>query len=159
MTSPLRLFQGLLAGISRRTQTRRRHRQRRLLLESLEQRSLLATNLGAIAGTVYLDKTDNGFTADDVGRPSVTVNLYLDSNATGIPGVLDGGDAQVATQLTDASGKYRFEGLSAGTYFVKQLPVLGLYQQPGQNVQTVPISATDAQGTACLLYTSPSPRD
>ncbi|MCY2993097.1 MAG: hypothetical protein NTY19_35225, partial [Planctomycetota bacterium] len=131
MTSPLRLFQGLLAKISRRTQTRRRHRQRRLLLEPLEHRALLAANFGAIAGTVFIDKTGNGFTpADDIVVPGVTVNLYKGSVST----------PPYASQSTDALGKYIFQDLAADTYLVQQQPGMGLVPPA---VQTVTISAPD----------------
>ncbi len=95
-----------------------RRRQRRVLFERLEDRSLLAaTDLAAIAGLVFDDATGNGF---DPGEEvaGATINLYQD-DGDGVfePGA---GDTLVDTVLTDANGEYRFDDLEAGGYFVHQ---------------------------------------
>ncbi len=51
----------------------------------------------------------------ETGIASITVNLYEDSNGNG---VIDAGDALVATTSTDANGNYLFDGLHAGRYLV-----------------------------------------
>jgi hypothetical protein len=140
MTAPLNFFQGILSRISRSTQARQRRQQRRLLLEPLEHRTLLDANLAAIVGTVFLDRPG---TANDVGVPNVQVNLYTDTN---LNGVFDSGVDQLmpaSPATTNASGQYRFDTLSHGTYFVEQVPGQGLVPGP---IQTVSISASEADG-------------
>lgn len=51
----------------------------------------------------------------EVGIAGVTVNLIVDLNGNGI---VDGGDAVIASQVTDANGGYLFTGVPAGTYIV-----------------------------------------
>ncbi len=130
---------------SRRSAPPSRKKTRRLALEKLESRQLLAAvDLAAIAGRVFRDATGDGFT---VGEQIVgaTLNLYRDVNANG---TLDSGDGgALRSAITDANGQYRFDRLAAGDYFV---------QQPAQNVSGVSliqitgsrisISSTDVQG-------------
>ena len=117
-------------------------------LESLESRTLLAADsLASIAGTVYVDLTDNGLTADDLRLPNATVQLYRD----GGDGVLDrgaggGDDTSVGSQLTDASGRYRFDDLVAGTYFAEQPTIAGRLRRVNTTVREVVITAQDAAG-------------
>src|SRR5882724_8737758 len=57
-----------------------------------------------ISGVVFYDKNHNGL---------------QDSSETGIPGwkiVLEG--SKSGTVFTDANGKYQFQGLDSGSYFV-----------------------------------------
>ncbi len=79
---------------------------------------------GSIGDYVWSD-TDNN-SKQDAGEPpvsGVSVSLYL--NACSDNGVL------VATTSTDANGKYMFEKLVAGNYFVKfQLPNGASFTQP-----------------------------
>ena len=116
------LWKRWLHDAARARLLRKDRRRRQLRLESLESRTLLAADtLAAIAGTVFVDLTDNGLTADDLRLPNATVQLYRD----GGDGVLDrgaggGDDTLVGSQLTDASGHYRFDDLVAGTYFAEQ---------------------------------------
>ena len=63
----------------------------------------------------------------------------------------------MASKLTDTSGNYRFDNLSAGKYFVQQLPAVGLVLSPGTDVSTVTISSDDFHGTAGIVIDSFEP--
>lgn len=125
------------------------HNRRGLRFESLETRSLLsATVLPSISGIVYQDAAGNGLTSDDARLANVTINLFRD----GGDGVFEGknagsDDTQVGSAFSDASGKYKFDNLSTGTYFVQEVGVPGLVIAPGQNVQKVVVASSDLQGT------------
>lgn len=60
----------------------------------------------AISGNVSEDQTGNG--AGDANLAGVTVQLYSDTNADGVP------DALLATTVTDANGNYEFNGIGGG---------------------------------------------
>jgi len=70
----------------------------------------------SIGDTVWLDANAN-LTKEGTedGISSVVVNLYADTNGSG---TLNGGDALVASTITNVNGNYLFTGLSAGNYFV-----------------------------------------
>jgi len=113
--------------------------QRSLKFEPLEGRALLATDLASITGIV------------SIGAPVVGANIELfsdvDNDGLFEPGGDDG--AALATDATDGTGRYRFDGLTAGNYFVRQ-PVqtvgaqdLGEFVSPQIN-----ISAAEAMGIA-----------
>ena len=114
-----------------------RNSSRRLKFESLEGRQLMASDLGAITGVVSTD-------APVVGA---TVNLYADDG----DGVFEpaAGDGAATADLTDATGRYRFDRLAAGNYWIEQpaqtvgAEVLGLFVSP-----LLTISAAQAAGTA-----------
>lgn len=127
--------------------------QRRLRVELMESRALMASDLGSISGRVFTDANDNGaFLAPDVVIAGATVTLFRD----GGNGTFDNGagdDTLVGTDVSDASGLYSFDGLTAnGTsnqiYFVRQTAVSGQLQRTGQTVQTVTITPAEAAGTA-----------
>src|SRR5262245_44937834 len=84
--------------------------QRNLGFEPLEGRTLLASDLASITGIV------------SIGAPVVGANVELfsdvDNDSLFEPGADDG--AAIATDLTDATGRYRFDDLIAGNYFVRQ---------------------------------------
>jgi uncharacterized repeat protein (TIGR01451 family) len=110
--------------------------RRRLLVEQLVRRELLASDLGAIAGVAYVDEAADG---SSVGDPPVLVDGSGDLVAPGTPGaqgiqvqlfedtnddlIFDGGDLLVGTDVTDLNGDYRFDNLTAGRYFVQQQAV------------------------------------
>ncbi len=73
---------------------------------------------GVIGDKVFEDiGNDGSFDGADVGIPNVTVWLYEDSNDNG---VIDAGDALVATTQSNATGDYSFTGLATGfDYLVK----------------------------------------
>jgi uncharacterized repeat protein (TIGR01451 family) len=143
MPFALRSLTDWLTGVSHNRRVDKRRNRRRLLLESLEHRSLLASDLAAIAGIVFVDQTDDGLTQDDIRLPGVTVNLFRD----GGDGQFGGDDTSVGSSITDGLGRYRFDDLVEGVYFVEQAAVPGLLQRPGQTVQQVVITAADADGT------------
>jgi uncharacterized repeat protein (TIGR01451 family) len=143
MPFALRSLTNWLTGVSRNRKVDQRRNRRRLLLESLEHRSLLASDLAAIAGTVFVDQTDDGLTQDDIRLPGVTVDLFRD----GGDGQFGGDDVSVGSSVTDGLGRYRFDDLVEGVYFVQQSAVPGLLQRPGETVQQVVITAADADGT------------
>lgn len=122
--------------------------RRRMFFESLETRRVLATDLASIAGTVFSDQTDNGLTGDDTFVSGAVVNLYLDGgNGTfESAGGASGDDSFVTFDTTDAVGAYRFDTLSAGTYFVEEVVPGTFIAKTGENVQTVTLDATEVQG-------------
>ncbi len=71
----------------------------------------------AIGNLVWKDLNNNGVAdSGEAGFANVTVNLYLDN---GDNVFTPGGDGPaVATTTTDSAGRYLFENLEAGTYFV-----------------------------------------
>ena len=70
------------------------------------------TGSGSIGDQVFDDKDLSGaFNAGDVGIPNITVRLYEDGNGNG---VIDAGDALVATTATSAGGTYNFNNLATG---------------------------------------------
>ncbi|MFZ3138771.1 MAG: C25 family cysteine peptidase [Thermodesulfovibrionales bacterium] len=77
-----------------------------------------------IGSTVFSDIDGDGIL--DSGEPGisgVTVKLYSDA---GTIGIIDGGDAVIATLTTDANGIYLFTGLSDGNYIVSiEIPPAG----------------------------------
>ena len=124
-------------------------KRRGLRFESLETRSLLsATVLPSISGIVYEDLTGSGLTSNDTRLANVTVNLFRDGGDGVFEGKSPGSDdTLVGTTTSDANGKYQFNNLSAGTYFVQEVGVPGLVIASGQGVQTVVITSSDLQGT------------
>lgn len=146
--SPFASWKHWFRDAARARQLRRDRQRRQLRLESLESRTLLAADsLAAIAGTVFVDVTDNGLTADDLRLPNAAVGLYRD----GGDGVLDrgaggGDDTAVGAQTTDGSGRYRFDDLTAGTYFVEQPTLAGRLRRANTTVRQVVITAQDAAG-------------
>jgi len=64
-----------------------------------------------------------------------TIQLYKDTDGNG---VLDSGDTLVTSQVTDSTGAYVFTGLSAGTYFVKEVQKSGYIETaPASGLYTV----------------------
>ncbi|MCL4202703.1 MAG: VCBS repeat-containing protein [Pirellulaceae bacterium] len=129
-------------------ETKRCFRNRRLLLESLEDRRLLAfTDLAAIEGTLFYD-----FQPSNVQQPiqGETVSLYLDDGDNIFD---DGVDTFVDSDVTDVDGKYRFDDLIAGTYFVVQPaePSGNIHPVPDPVVVTIVITPQDVEGTIGLI--------
>jgi hypothetical protein len=82
-------------------------------LESLESRRLLA-GTGAISGSVYNDvDADARHDAGEAGLRKVRV--YLDTNNNGAL------DRRERSAITDKRGQFRFDGLEAGTYRLRQV--------------------------------------
>ncbi|HBJ34767.1 MAG TPA: hypothetical protein DDZ51_08390 [Planctomycetaceae bacterium] len=91
--------------------------RRRLVIERLDKRELLAADINSISGTVYNDLTGNGLTADDQRFSGVDVRLYRDGGDT----VFSTDDIAIETQTTNGSGTYLFGNLEPGLYFLEQL--------------------------------------
>ncbi len=72
------------------------------------------------------------------GIAAVSLELYLDSISVGVLGAWDALDTLVATTTTDASGRYDFDDLDAGTYFVA-IPA----GQTGQTIGGSPVDLDD----------------
>lgn len=108
---------------------------------------------GAIGDQVFSDVGNDGvFNAGtDVGIPGVTVNLYEDTNGNG---VIDAGDALIATDVTDANGVYGFTGLDTSrSYLVKAVdgpgsPVDSFFADPYVSSTGNPVAVTPADFTA-----------
>ncbi|WP_153558795.1 COG1361 S-layer family protein [Roseimaritima sediminicola] len=143
-----RLFNGL-----RRRSRPARTQRRRLKLERLVNRELMAADLGVITGAVYTDLAGDdtidsivdtsGTTINDPRLSNVDVTLYLDDGTT--PGVLDtgaGADTLIGSDTTDANGVFRFENLSPGQYLLVQSAVNGLIS----NTDPVIVTVTDDDG-------------
>lgn len=142
--------------------TRRKANGRRLLrIESVERRQLMASDLASIAGFAVIDLAADGFTASDppvlvdgsnnvvaAGTPGaqrVTVQLFNDDGT--VPGTFDVNDTLAGTDIGDsaddiATGRYRFDGLSVGNYFVVQGTANGV-DSPGP--QFVAVTEDDGE--------------
>ncbi len=114
---------------------------------------------GSISGVVYSDTNRNGVfdSGEGIGDKRT---VYLDSNNNG---KLDSGEPK---QLTNASGRYTFVNLKAGTYHVRRifpsgytytnLP-LDLTLTAGQNVSNADIGSTRAPFTPGGVTPPPPP--
>lgn len=101
----------------KRTERRQKPSQRRLRMERLDKRELLAGDINSISGTVYNDLTGNGLTVDDPRLSGIDVRLYRDGGDT----VFGGDDTTIGTVTTGAPGTYLFDDLEPGLYFLQQL--------------------------------------
>lgn len=131
---------------------RRQDARRRLRMEMLEQRQLMAAN---IQGVVFQDVTENGLTGSDPLISGVTISLFRD----GGNGTFDngGGDDIASGTATSAAttGAYSFSVNTAGTYFVVQSTVApGLIQRSSQRVQTVTVTSGDITGSVATTLDS-----
>ena len=129
---------------SKRATNKRSLRRRLLPLESLEPRRLLvaATDLASIVGQVQID-TSTGSTP----LQNISLDLFRDDG----DGVFEpgNGDTEVRMTMTDASGRYEFNRLPVGSYFVLQ-PAQNDSSGRSLTRQTSPlitIDANDVRGT------------
>ena len=114
-----------------RSQQRRVRVRRRLLVERLGDRRVLA----AITGAVF-DDANHSF-QKEIGESGAANRLvFLDANNNS---TLDAGEE---FQLADAEGKFEFSGLSDGTYHLR------LFNGSNSQIQTVPVLATQDGLTA-----------
>ena len=106
------------------------NRSRRLVLECLESRRLLASGTGEIHGSVWNDLNANGVWDDgEPGQAGVTV--YLDTNGNGqldvdqneqpLEPVTVTASDNPATPGVNEWGAYQFTGLDAGAYTVAEV--------------------------------------
>lgn len=144
---------------------RKANGRRRLKIEAFERRQLMASDLASITGLATIDLAGDGPTASDPpvlvdgsgnlvapgtpGAVRVQVQLFNDDGDT--PGVLDGNDTLAGTDVSipgdDASitGRYRFDGLSVGDFFVVQDSVNGLITPEPQFVQVTEADGQQSQ--------------
>ncbi|MCH5372887.1 MAG: DUF11 domain-containing protein, partial [Planctomycetes bacterium] len=95
----------------------RRGLRRRLFLEALEGRRLLAaTDLASISGLVFDDFSGNGY---DAGEEVAGANLILYRD-NGDGSFSQSSDTQVQATTTDTAGHYVFSRLTSANYFVLQ---------------------------------------
>ncbi|MGB7326927.1 MAG: SdrD B-like domain-containing protein [Rubripirellula sp.] len=129
----------------------RKRNDRRLRMEQMERRELMASDLGVIAGTAFVDQGNDGSSAGDppvlvdaggnlvapgtAGATGIQIQLFNDDGTT--PGTFDGSDTLSGTATTDLSGNYRFDQLSPGTYFIQQATVPQLTTPGPQTVEVV----------------------
>ncbi len=125
--------------------------QRRLRMEMLEGRALMAAD---ITGTVFHDLTDNNIDGADPRLSGVTVALFRDGgNATyesGAGTAAAGDDVLVGTTTSAATtGLYSFTVNQAGTYYVVQTSASGsLIQRPNARVQTITVTSGQVAGVS-----------
>ena len=102
---------------TKRTLARRRELKRRLLVENLECRRLLAaTDLASISGRVYDDFSNDGYTPGEE-IAGATLSLYRDNGDSSFQ---IASDSLIQTTASSSSGLYEFSRLTAGDYFVIQ---------------------------------------
>ena len=111
--------------------------------------------LASLGDYVWYDKDGDGCQdADEVGIEGVTVRLYEDNDANGIP---DG--PELANTQTDGTGFYQFTELAAGTYVVK-------FDKPNVDYKVSPKNhngadgcddASDSDGDDIFGYSDPIP--
>jgi hypothetical protein len=77
---------------------------------------------GSVSGTIFEDKTGDGFSSDDPALNS--------ANPDSIPMTVQlvQGSTVVASTLTDSNGNYRFTGVGPGTYKVQEVVPSGWIQ-------------------------------
>lgn len=119
---------------------RRKRSRRRLLLEHLTRRELLASDIGAVSGIAFVDQAGDGLTSDDPRLEGIQVQLYEDTNGNGtLETSGSSADTLIGSDTTASSsdpvpGQYRFDGLSPGDYLVVQESVSGLVSPDPQLV-------------------------
>lgn len=154
---------------AKRNHKKRSHTHRRLRLEPLETRRLLALDLAAIGGTAFVDLTGDGLTPDDTLVSGATVELYRDNGDASFDSTTD---TLLATTTTDASGEYRFASTNAGgtlpagtltadAYFIRQLaagtlspPSPQLVTVTASNVNGTPVQTIDTFDTTAQMVTA-----
>ncbi len=152
-------LRGLLARLWKRPELKSasRRTRRRMFMEQLDTRAVLASDLGAIGGLVYVDADQDGNFDFAERVQGATINLYQD-DGDGVfePGAgvgLDG--APFRTTTTDANGEYIFEDLGAGDYWVHQI---AQFISPNTllsvNSDLITIDATQEQGVSGTLIDS-----
>ncbi len=160
------VWQQILGRFGNRTgRSARRLKQRRLMMERMERRELLASDLGAISGVAFIDEAGDGSPAGDPpvlvdasgdlvapgtpGAQGVQVQLFEDTNTDG---AFDTGDLLIGTDITDLNGNYRFDRLSAGRYFLQQeaVPQLNTPNASGTLNATI-VDVTVANGIQTAL--------
>jgi len=116
---------------------------RKLRIENLESREMLAADMAEITGVVQTDLQGDSDASNDVVVVGASATLYRDNGN----GQFDSGDTTVgASVTTDASGRYRFNQVGAGNYFVEITLPSDLQFRAGEEVKAVSISADEGDG-------------
>jgi len=119
---------------------------KKLAIETLESREMLAADLAEIYGVVRADYQGDSNSGNDVVVVGATATLYRDGgNGTYDP---SGGDDSIvgSSVTTDANGRYRFDQVAAGDYFVKIALPSDLQFRSGEEVKSVSISDDEGDG-------------
>lgn len=107
---------------------------------------LAATDLAAITGLVFNDTTGNGYNAGEEVA-NVALDLYRDANSNGVFEPGGGDDPVFRTTMTGVDGRYSFDRLTAGSYFVLQrAQTASGVSLPRSESSLITISAVDVQG-------------
>jgi uncharacterized repeat protein (TIGR01451 family) len=140
-----------LTGFRRVDKAKSDKRHSHLRFETLETRVLLASDLSAISGLVYRDVSGNGYDAGEQLAGAV-VQLYRD-NGDGV--FSPATDSMLSSKTTGIDGKYRFDNLTAGNYFVQQQSITaGIATLPAVTSQMITITAADADGQMYTMIDS-----
>ncbi len=119
---------------------------RKLAIETLESREMLAADMAEISGVVRTDLQGDNNASNDVVVAGATATLYRDGG-NGTFDVAGGDDSVVGNSVTtDASGSYRFDQVAAGNYFVKISLPSNLQFRPGEGVKAISISGDEGDG-------------
>ena len=117
-------------------------RRKQLGFETLESRQMLAADMAEIIGVVRNDLQGDGDSSNDAVVAGAVVTLFRDNGN----GSFDASDLQLTSESTNSLGQYGFAGLEAGSYFVKVTLPAALQFEPGNDVQKVVITLTEAEG-------------
>ncbi len=137
---------------SRRSPGRSR---RRLKLEQLENRQLLANDLATISGVVYEDANDNGAfdSGTDTRLQNVALTLFRDVDNDGNFEPTGDDAPSIASATSNAQGQYSFSGLTAGRYFLRQTQGSG--DSAGlllrDSFETIVVDANEADGESTTI--------
>jgi uncharacterized repeat protein (TIGR01451 family) len=124
--------------------------RRALLFEPLEGRALLATDLATITGEVSLN----------LPVPGATVQLFEDDGDGVFDSTVDG--PAIRTAITNATGRYTFDRLEAGGYFIRQpaqtVGATELGEFISQLITFTPAQAAGIAGTTVDDFNNPTPQ-
>jgi len=108
---------------------------------------MMAADMVEIIGVVRIDLQNDNNSGNDIVLAGAALSLYRD----GGNGVFDsgGGDDVLigSPTTTDAQGKYRFSGLSAGKYFAKLTLPAELQAKSGGLVREINVTTGEAEGS------------
>lgn len=100
--------------------------------------STAAASTGSISGTYFYDGNANGMW-DPGEAPSPSWGIYIDANNDG---KYDAGDTM---QICDASGRFDFTNLAAGTYYIRSTTAVGWSQTTPANGGALVITIKNGQ--------------
>lgn len=116
---------------------------KKLAIETLESRELLAADMAEVTGIVRADMQGDSNAGNDVVVAGASATLYRDNGN----GRFDAGDTAVGSSVqTDAQGRYAFNQVAAGNYFVKVTLPNDLQFRDGEDVKSVVITGDEGDG-------------